>query len=90
MPGDPGQVEGVMPQHVCNELVTFQEGAWAFTACWDTCNTCGAQGTGLRGFMSAASCTACMARSPCSTAARTPGQVTVHVCLPEFHQGHHL
>lgn len=58
MPGDPGHVECVMLQGVCNELVTFQEGAWALTACWDTCIKCGAQGLGLRGFTNAASCRA--------------------------------
>lgn len=29
VPGDPRQVECVMPQHVCSELLKFQEGAWA-------------------------------------------------------------
>lgn len=29
VPGDPRQVECAMPQHVCSELLKFQEGAWA-------------------------------------------------------------
>lgn len=29
VPGDPRQAECAMPQHVCSELLKFQEGAWA-------------------------------------------------------------
>lgn len=87
VPGDPRQVECAMLQHVCSQLLKISGRCLSFMACWGPCGACGARGTHPGDFMSATSCMARVVLGRCCTAAVVPGHLTIHECIPEFHQG---
>lgn len=78
VPGDPRQVECTKLQHICSELLKFQEGAWALQlpGAFAGCGGCGAQGTRPGEALSVTS----------SMAPVVLGCLTVFECVPDLHQ----